>query len=127
MGLIQFCLAALLFLPVPSQAQTSADATDFDQYMGAYQVTPAMFLWIRRDGDRFFVHPTGQPEHEAIPKSATVLAFADAPTELTFSDKEVLLRNGNLERHAARVTAEFAKNMEDALARRIKGNQPSPA
>jgi len=126
MRLIQFCLVALLFLPAASQAQAPFNPADLDKYMGVYQVTPAMFLWLRRDGDRYFVRPTGQQEHEAIPKSATVLAFAEAPTELTFGDTEMLLRNGNLERHAARVTAEFARTMEDALARRIKDNQPSP-
>lgn len=123
---INFCLVAWLFSLAPSLAQAPSSSADFDKYMGVYQVTPAMFLWIRRDGDRFFVHPTGQPEHEAIPKSGTVFAFADAPAEVTFSNNELLLRNGNLERHAARVTAEFAKDAEDALARRIKDNRPSP-
>lgn len=123
---IKFCLAALLLSLAPSQAQAPFNPPDFDKYTGAYQVTPAMFIWVRREGDRFFVRTTNQDEHEALPKSANVLAFADAPMVMTFSDKDVAMSNGNLERHAVHVSAEFAKNMEEALARRIKDNQPSP-
>jgi hypothetical protein len=126
MKLIKYCLVALLFSFALSKAQVASNPADFDKYTGVYQVTPAMFLWVRRDGSRFFVRPTSQAEQEAIPKGTNVLAFANAPTEMTFSDNDVLLRNGNLERHATRVSADFAKNMEDALARRIRDNQPSP-
>ncbi len=116
MKLISFCLTALLLLPAPLRAQTSFDPAGFDKYMGAYQVAPAMFLWVRRDGSRFFVHFTRQEEHEALPKSANVLGFADAPMEVAFSDKDVLLSNGNNERHATRVSPEFAKSAEEATA-----------
>jgi len=116
MKLTSFCLTASLLLPVPLWAQTSSDPTSFDKYTGTYQIAPAMFLWVRRDGSRIFVHFTHQEEHEALPKSATVLGFADAPMEMTFSDKEVLLNNGNNQRHAARVDPDFAKTAEENAA-----------
>ena len=116
MKLTSFCLTAPLLLPAPLWAQTSFDPANFDKYTGTYQIGPAMFLWVRRDGSRVFVHFTRQEEHEALPKSATVLGFADAPMEMTFGDKEVLLSNGNNERHATRVSPEFAKSAEEATA-----------
>ena len=120
------CFATLaFFLAFSFTAQAQAPA-DFDRFVGAYQVTPAMFLWLRRDGGRLFVRNTNQEEHEALPQSPTILVFPDAPLRLTFSDAEVLLSNGTNERHAPRVSVEFARDSENALAQRIRNNQPSP-
>ncbi len=118
------CLIFMLFLAMPAAAQTPA--ADLDRFVGVYQVTPALFLWVRRDGGRIFIRSTNQEEHEAIAKSADTLAFPDAPTEMTVTGSEMVLHNGNLERHAPRVTAEFAHAQEEALAQRVKSNQPSP-
>src|ERR1700733_1345078 len=47
------------------------DPQAFDRYVGFYQLTPRMILALTREGDHFFVRPTGQQNVEIFPESAT--------------------------------------------------------
>lgn len=119
-------LAILSATSTLAPAQAPSTTKGFDRFVGVYQVTAALFLWVRREGDRIFVRNTNQGEHEAIPQNSNTLIFSDAPLQMVFTDKEVVLRNGTLERHAVRVSAEYAKANEEALMARVKNNVPSP-
>lgn len=44
--------------------QISVDPKIYDAFVGRYQAAPTFVLTVTREGDRLFVHATGQPRFE---------------------------------------------------------------
>jgi WD40 repeat protein len=61
------------------------DPKAFDKYLGFYQLTPRMIFAITREGEHFFVRPTGQPNFEVFPESATKFFLKVVPAQLSFN------------------------------------------
>ncbi len=87
--------AARVFFPdafeteAPGSAPTASDTFDpatFDAYAGSYalDVAPAFVMTFRRDGERYLIQPTGQPETEIVPTSDSTFASTLVDASLTF-------------------------------------------
>jgi hypothetical protein len=65
------------------------DPKIFDAYAGEYQIIPGFSLVFSREGDKFFLQPTGQSKVEIFPESETdfFLAVADVQVSFVKDDK----------------------------------------
>jgi len=87
--------AARVFFPDAFEAQAGPPApvasatfepTTFDAYAGRYSLdeAPLFVFALRRDGDRYLILPTGQPETEIVPTSDSTFASTIVDARLTF-------------------------------------------
>jgi CubicO group peptidase (beta-lactamase class C family) len=60
------------------------DPKIFDAYAGEYQLAPGFSLVFTREGDKFFIQPTGQNKTEIFPESETDFFLAGADVQVTF-------------------------------------------
>jgi D-alanyl-D-alanine-carboxypeptidase/D-alanyl-D-alanine-endopeptidase len=60
------------------------DPKIFDAYVGEYQLAPGFGLVFSREGDKFFVQPTGQNKAEILPESETDFFLVVADAQVTF-------------------------------------------
>jgi hypothetical protein len=108
------------------------DPKDFDKFVGFYQLAPSTIATVTRDGGHYLSRLTGQINVEFFPESQTKFFATVVHAQISFdSDADgrvtaMVLHQAGLEQTAPRVSAETAKAIEDALAVRIKNNQPSP-
>jgi beta-lactamase regulating signal transducer with metallopeptidase domain len=146
LGLIESPLTQAQAEPVPSPATTAErraeqavprnvvpfDPKHFDKYVGYYQMGPSTIFTITRDGDHFLSRLTGQVNVEIFPESETKFFSTEVSAQISFATDaqgrvtELVLHQNGLEQHARRVDERVAKNIEEALAQRIKSNTPSP-
>ncbi len=75
-----------LATPSPPATHTAItlDPAVFDQYVGAYQLTPQFVITVSREGDRFFVQATGQPKLEIAAESSTEFFLVQVDAQITF-------------------------------------------
>jgi Tol biopolymer transport system component len=59
---------------------TAFDPTEFDKYVGYYQLTPRLILTVTRDGNHFLARLTGQQNVEIFPESATLHQGGQEPS-----------------------------------------------
>ena len=74
------------------------------QYDGKYQLSPNFVLNISKEGDRLFVHPTGQSKSEVFASSQNRFYSKIVNAQITFNKNETgeitsltLHQNGNHE------------------------------
>ena len=60
------------------------DPKSFDAYAGEYQLAPGFGLVFSREGDKFFMQPTGQNKTEIFAESETDFFLAVADVQITF-------------------------------------------
>ena len=60
------------------------DPKIFDAYAGEYQLAPGFSLLFSREGDKFFIQPTGQGKAEILAESETDFFLAAADAQITF-------------------------------------------
>jgi CubicO group peptidase (beta-lactamase class C family) len=60
------------------------DPKVFDAYAGEYQMVPGASLVFTREGDKFFMQPTGQSKVEIFPESETDFFLTVADVQVTF-------------------------------------------
>lgn len=105
---------------------------DFDKYAGYYQMGPSSIFTVHRDGGHFFSRLTGQVDVEFFPESQSQFFARVVPAQISFNVDgdgrvtEMVLHQNGQERHAPRIDEAAAKDIEAALAARIKENWPSP-
>jgi beta-lactamase regulating signal transducer with metallopeptidase domain len=146
LGLVESPLTQAQAEPVPSPTTTAErraeqalprkivpfDPKHFDKYVGYYQIGPSTIFTISRDGDHFLSRLTGQVNVEIFPESETKFFATEVSAQISFATDEkgrvteLVLHQNGLEQHAPRVDERVAKNIEAALAQRIKNNTPSP-
>jgi CubicO group peptidase (beta-lactamase class C family) len=67
-----------------SRAQIALDPMVFDRYVGRYQLAPAVFFTITREGDRFLAQLTGQAAYEVFAESEKDFFYKVVDAQLTF-------------------------------------------
>ncbi len=74
------------------------------QYDGKYQLSPSFILTIIKEGDRLFIHPTGQSKSELFASSQNRFFSKIVDAQITFNKNETgeiislnLHQNGNHE------------------------------
>lgn len=108
------------------------DPTHFDRYVGYYQLGPNVIFKITRDGGKFLTRLTGQGPVQVYPESETKFFATVVAAQVSFVTNsqgeatELILHQGGREQHAKKIDEAVAKNIEAALAERIKSNTPSP-
>lgn len=108
------------------------DPTQFDKYVGHYQLGPGAFFTISRDGDHFYAQLTGQKAPEIFPESSTKFFLTVVPAQIEFvsdsdgNTKELILHQNGFEQHAPKLDEQSYTAAQAALAGRILGNMPSP-
>lgn len=72
--------------PASASAATDFDPEAFDAYAGRYALdeAPAFVLAFRRDGARYLIQPTNQPETEIAPTSDSTFASTIVDASVTF-------------------------------------------
>ncbi|HEY4029232.1 MAG TPA: M56 family metallopeptidase [Caulobacteraceae bacterium] len=108
------------------------DSVRFDRYVGAYRLSGNGVFRITRAGDRFWSRLTGQGPVELFPESDAKFFATVVAAQISFTlDGQgratglVLHQNGQ-EWPAPRMDEARADAIEDALARRVASNVPSP-
>lgn len=106
--------------------------TDFDKFVGYYELSPTTFFHITRNGSHYMTQLTGQPALEVYPDSAGEFFSKIVPAQITFEQSAdgavtgLLLHQGGLLHPAKRVDAAVAERAQAALAARIRSDTPSP-
>ena len=72
------------FEPPKEHKAIQLDPKIFDAYAGEYQVVPGLSVVFSREGDKFFMQPTGQSKTEIFPESETDFFLAVADVQITF-------------------------------------------
>jgi beta-lactamase regulating signal transducer with metallopeptidase domain len=146
LGLVKSPLTLAQAEPIPSPTTTAErraeqavprkivpfDPKHFDKYVGYYQMGPSTIFTVTRDGEHFLSRLTGQVNVEFFPESETKFFATEVSAQISFATDgqgratELVLHQAGLEQHAPRVDESVAKNIEAALAQRIKNNTPSP-
>ena len=125
-------IATLRYEQAKPRTTVAYNPTDFDKYVGYYQLGPATFFHISRNGSHYIVQLTGQMEMEVYPDSAGEFFSKIVPAQITFNQNVdgavtglVLHQNGRL-LPAKRVDAAVAEQAQAALTARIRSKTPSP-
>jgi Domain of unknown function (DUF3471) len=128
----QQTIDALQYEQAKPRTAAPYNPTDFDKFVGYYQLAPGMLFHITRDGSHYMAQLTGQPAGEIYPDSAGEFFSKLVPAQLTFDQKAdgtvtgLVLHQGGRMQPAKRVDAAVAEQFEAALAARIQSNKPSP-
>jgi CubicO group peptidase (beta-lactamase class C family) len=67
-----------------TRAQISLTPAVFDRYVGRYQLAPAVFFTISREGERFLAQLTGQAVYEIFAESEKDFFYKVVDAQLTF-------------------------------------------
>ena len=114
-------------LPSSAGADSASAANDLDAYVGWYQLNPLHVIAVTREGGRLFARQTGGPKFELLAQGEHSFAAVDGSAFVVFTSggdegpaSGLTLRTATLpDRHAKRVDALAAKEVEDTFARRI--------
>lgn len=114
------------------QHQVAFDPSDFDRFVGYYELAPMAFFHVYRRGDRYFAQLTGQAPVREYPESPTKFFATVVAAQISFlTDAHgrvtglVLHQNGYL-RAAPRVSRQIAERATVQLRQRILRNLPAP-
>lgn len=108
------------------------EPTQFDRYVGFYQLGTYSVLSVTRRGDRFYAQLTDQAAFEVFPENDGQFFYKVAPAQLSFESgadgriQALVLHQNGFEQRAVRIDEAAAKGVAEALARRIRENVPSP-
>lgn len=107
-------------------------ATDFDKYVGYYELGPAVFAHVTRNGSHYITQLTGQQEMEFYPDSDGEFFSKIVPAQITFNQNAegtvtgLVIHQGGRLMTAKRVDAAAAEQAQTALTARVQSNTPSP-
>jgi CubicO group peptidase (beta-lactamase class C family) len=76
------------FEPPKEHKAIQLDPKVFDAYAGEYQLVPGFSLVFSREGDKFFIQPTGQSKTEILPESETDFFIGTADAQISFVKDE---------------------------------------
>lgn len=60
------------------------DANIYDAYAGQYEITPALIIAIRREGDKLMMQATGQAKYELLPENETTFFVKGQRNQMIF-------------------------------------------
>jgi serine-type D-Ala-D-Ala carboxypeptidase/endopeptidase len=121
-----------LEVPEGSARQTTLSAKVLDGYVAHYQMTPTSIFAVTREGDQLFVQITGQPRFAVYSKSEKEFFYKVVDAQISFqTDSQgqttglVIHQNGR-DQTARRISDAEAKQLEDALEKRVKEQTAAP-
>lgn len=106
--------------------------TDFDKYVGYYQLSPTNFFHITRRGDHYMTQMTGQSSVEIYPDSAGEFFVKSFPSQITFNQSaagtvtDLVLHQGGRQHPAKRVNATVAERAQAVVLAQIRSGKPGP-
>jgi hypothetical protein len=68
----------------PEPTAVKVDPRLFDEYVGKYQYTPGSVDTVTREGDRFFVQPSGEPRVELFAENESTYFAKGEPWRVVF-------------------------------------------
>lgn len=125
-------MAARQYEQAKPRSTVPYNPTDFDRYVGYYQLGPETFFHITRRGRHYMTQIDGQQPIEVYPDSAGEFFSKVVPAQITFDQTAagrvtgLVLHQGGVLFTAKRVDAAVAEQGQAAVAARIRSNTPSP-
>ena len=96
--------------PTKEHKAIQIDGKIFDAYAGEYQLAPGFSIVFTREGERFFMQPTGQSKTEILPESETEFFVSVADVQVTFvKDDQGQVTQAVLHQNGRNVTAKKIK------------------
>lgn len=111
--------------PVTPRVETKVEPAIFDRYVGRYQLAPAIFITVSRDGARFLAQLTGQPAFEIFAESEKDFFLKVVDAQLTFETDAgnktmaVVLHQNGIDQRAPRIEGEPVAPKEIPVAPEI--------
>jgi len=119
--------------PSTKSSEPVVAANVLDNYVGHYELTPALIANVTREDNQLYVQLTSQPRIAIYPKSDNEFAYKVVDARLTFEAGAAgkpatafVLHQGGRDLRAERIDAAVAKQLEDSLAQRFKDQKPFP-
>jgi CubicO group peptidase (beta-lactamase class C family) len=110
-----------------SRTQIALDPAVFDRYVGRYQLAPAVFFTITRDGERFLAQLTGQAAYEVFAEGERDFFYKVVDAQLTFeTDAQgkavaLMLNQNGIKQRAPRIEGEPVVPKEVSLDPSVLG------
>jgi D-alanyl-D-alanine-carboxypeptidase/D-alanyl-D-alanine-endopeptidase len=121
-----------LEIPEGSARETAVSAKVLDGYVGRYRLGQTSVVTIAREGDQLYAELTGQPRAAIYSKSEREFFYKIVDAQISFQvDAQdqttalVLHQNGR-DQTANRISDVEAKQLEEALAKRVKDQTAAP-
>jgi serine-type D-Ala-D-Ala carboxypeptidase/endopeptidase len=125
--------------PIKEHTEVTVDTKVFDNYVGSYQLTPAMIMTISHAGEQLFVQLTGQPKFPLFPESERKFFLKVVDAQITFRTDaqgkatQAVLHQGGIDQTARRLDEAETKRAADevearaaATAKKFKDQTPTP-
>jgi D-alanyl-D-alanine-carboxypeptidase/D-alanyl-D-alanine-endopeptidase len=118
--------------PPKEHKEVTVDPKIFDNYVGSYQLAPAVIMTISRDAERLFSQLTGQPKIQLFPEGERRFFVKEVDAQWTFdtdaqghATQAILHQNGR-DMAAKRIDEAQAAALLAALAKRVKDQTQAP-
>ena len=117
-----------LDVPEGSPRETTVSGNVLDEYVGHYKLGQTSVVTISREGDQLYAELTGQPRAAIYAKDKAEFFYKIVDARISFqADAQgkttaLVLHQGGRDQTANRITDAEAKQLEDALAKRVIGN-----
>jgi hypothetical protein len=128
-SLALFCFTAVATVA----AQEQPSLAKYDAYLGDYQLGPFLVVSITHEGNQMFAQAGDQPFMELAPESDTKFVVKNiAGIGISFvkdsagTVTSAIIHQGITNTPAPRLTASQAKELRDALAKRLEDQTPAP-
>lgn len=121
-----------LDVPEGSPREATVGANVLDGYLGRYKLGLTSVVTITREGDQLFAELTGQPRAAIYAKGEREFFYKIVDAQISFqADAQghataLVLHQGGRDQTANRISDVEAKQLEDALAKRLKDQTPVP-
>jgi CubicO group peptidase (beta-lactamase class C family) len=121
-----------LDVPEGSPREATVGAKTLDDYLGRYKLGPTSVVTITREGDQLYAELTGQPRAAIYAKGEKEFFFKIVDAQITFqTDAQgqataLVLHQGGRDQTASRISDVEAKQLEEALAQRLKDQKAAP-
>ena len=68
-----------------ARKEISVEGAILQQYVGTYELAPDLAITVSRDGDKLFIHPTGQGQLRIWPESPTDFFLKEVDAQIRFA------------------------------------------
>jgi D-alanyl-D-alanine-carboxypeptidase/D-alanyl-D-alanine-endopeptidase len=118
--------------PPKEHKEVTVDPKIFDNYVGSYQLAPAVIMTISRDAERLFSQLTGQPKIQLFPEGERRFFVKEVDAQWTFDTDaqghgtQAILHQNGRDMAAKRIDEAQAAALLAALAKRVKDQTQAP-
>jgi CubicO group peptidase (beta-lactamase class C family) len=121
-----------LDVPEGTPQETAVGAKTLDGYLGRYKLSETSVATITREGDQLYAELTGQPRAAIYAKGEREFFYKVVDAQITFQvdaqggTTALVLHQGGRNQTAKRIGDAEAKQLEEALAKRVKDQTAAP-